>query len=387
MRKHSVKRCLCALLCIALLIPPVSGYASADDSYVILLGDMDMDNAVTTDDARLILRMSVGIEQLMFEEMLLSADLDLDGEVTTDDARHALRTSVSLESPKKYTVTVGELEKPTMGIFRFVSYGWGHGVGLSQEGAVAMAENGADYVTILTHYYTGITIKTESIPDGRRVRLGSTVYSLKEALARIADAELGPSHPAQARLAQIVAIYSGLKYKNKNKGSGEVWDCSSVAYISSSRSYSQITMQQVQSVYGKYAAYNGEAINAIFGAANAGRSAAAKTVWGSNSMPYLQAVDSPGDVLTDYYGSVYEISSADLRKAVREYSSKYELSRYPEEWLEVLEHDSAVSSGTGYVSTLRIGNRNVWGETLCLILGYSKLKSPCFYFTFIPADI
>ena len=43
---------------------------------------------------------------------------------------------------------------------RFVFYvtGHGHGVGLSQYGANAMAEVGADYKTILTHYYTGVTV-------------------------------------------------------------------------------------------------------------------------------------------------------------------------------------------------------------------------------------
>ena len=37
--------------------------------------------------------------------------------------------------------------------------GYGHGVGLSQYGADAMAESGADYQTILTHYYTGVTVE------------------------------------------------------------------------------------------------------------------------------------------------------------------------------------------------------------------------------------
>jgi stage II sporulation protein D len=35
--------------------------------------------------------------------------------------------------------------------------GYGHGVGMSQAGANAMANDGADYMTILSHYYTGIT--------------------------------------------------------------------------------------------------------------------------------------------------------------------------------------------------------------------------------------
>ena len=44
------------------------------------------------------------------------------------------------------------------GNFVFYVTGHGHGVGLSQYGADAMAEAGADYREILTHYYTGVAV-------------------------------------------------------------------------------------------------------------------------------------------------------------------------------------------------------------------------------------
>ncbi|MDR0396265.1 MAG: stage II sporulation protein D [Oscillospiraceae bacterium] len=40
----------------------------------------------------------------------------------------------------------------------FDTIGHGHGVGMSQAGAEAMARGGADYLQILTHYYTGVAI-------------------------------------------------------------------------------------------------------------------------------------------------------------------------------------------------------------------------------------
>lgn len=46
--------------------------------------------------------------------------------------------------------------------FVFFVTGYGHGVGLSQYGANAMAEAGADYKAILTHYYTGVTVEVYS---------------------------------------------------------------------------------------------------------------------------------------------------------------------------------------------------------------------------------
>lgn len=41
----------------------------------------------------------------------------------------------------------------------FKTTGFGHGVGMSQDGADAMAKQGADYKDILKHYYTGVTVK------------------------------------------------------------------------------------------------------------------------------------------------------------------------------------------------------------------------------------
>ena len=45
------------------------------------------------------------------------------------------------------------------GVFTFTTYGYGHGVGMSQQGADYYAMQGWDYVDILTHYYTGTTVR------------------------------------------------------------------------------------------------------------------------------------------------------------------------------------------------------------------------------------
>lgn len=44
--------------------------------------------------------------------------------------------------------------------FKAYGGGFGHGVGLSQTGAVGMAEKGRTYDQILKHYYQGITLET-----------------------------------------------------------------------------------------------------------------------------------------------------------------------------------------------------------------------------------
>lgn len=45
---------------------------------------------------------------------------------------------------------------------RFTVKGWGHGVGMSQAGAVFMAKRGADYREILAHFYPGTELSGES---------------------------------------------------------------------------------------------------------------------------------------------------------------------------------------------------------------------------------
>lgn len=47
------------------------------------------------------------------------------------------------------------------GRLRFCVYGYGHGVGLSQYGAKALAEKGENYEAILTHYYRGAVLQNK----------------------------------------------------------------------------------------------------------------------------------------------------------------------------------------------------------------------------------
>ena len=63
-----------------------------------LPGDADLDGAVTAEDARLVLRVSVGLDALNEDPAaFLAADADGDGRITAADARTILRVSVGLE--------------------------------------------------------------------------------------------------------------------------------------------------------------------------------------------------------------------------------------------------------------------------------------------------
>ena len=61
-----------------------------------LLGDVDFSGDVTSADARLTLRRSVGLEEFT-ELQMLAGDVDFNKEITSADARLILRCSVGLE--------------------------------------------------------------------------------------------------------------------------------------------------------------------------------------------------------------------------------------------------------------------------------------------------
>lgn len=92
---------------------------------------------------------------------LKNAKTDASGSVETVDVGGVtikgttMRTLLGLRSACfTWEVQDGELV--------FFVTGFGHGVGMSQYGANRMAREGADYVEILTHYYTGVSVEAWS---------------------------------------------------------------------------------------------------------------------------------------------------------------------------------------------------------------------------------
>lgn len=78
--------------------------------------------------------------------------------ISVDVETKSAKTSVSVNNSdyEVYSVNISTVKN---GKFLFEGVGSGHGVGLSQKGAQAMAQMGYDYEDILYHYYTGITIE------------------------------------------------------------------------------------------------------------------------------------------------------------------------------------------------------------------------------------
>src|SRR5580693_10187131 len=88
-----------------------------------------------------------------------------------------------------------------------VGAGDGHGVGMSQDGALGYAEHGWSYSAILSHYYTGTAIG--QAPPGTivKVLVGSKVkrIPLETYVRGVVAAEVSASWPMAALEAQAVA--------------------------------------------------------------------------------------------------------------------------------------------------------------------------------------
>jgi stage II sporulation protein D len=68
-------------------------------------------------------------------------------------------------------------------VYTLTGHGWGHGIGLSQYGALGYAQHGWAYDAILGHYFTGTTLNSLSNPVQMRIQLasGRSSYSISGA--------------------------------------------------------------------------------------------------------------------------------------------------------------------------------------------------------------
>lgn len=96
-----MKKFLSVLLCAVLFVGSALVGTAANGE--IKYGDVDGTGGITSGDARLVLRYSVGLEELD-EYQLIAADVDGSGVVNAGDARMILRGSVGLEATSNFGI-------------------------------------------------------------------------------------------------------------------------------------------------------------------------------------------------------------------------------------------------------------------------------------------
>ena len=286
---------------------------------------------------------------------------------------------------QKPTETTTRHNSSKTGTFVFTVYGYGHGVGMSQNGASEYARRGWTYKQILLHYYNnpGISlVKDSNLPS--KVTYNGKSYSLAEYLGKTAYAEVGPSAPLESIKSQMVAIYTYAKRQNFKMTT------SNHAFRESYAGTSSSIENAIRATLGEYLAYYGSPAFTPYFSTAAGKTASSANVWGGSqsSYPYLAGgrTSPEGNVKR-----TLTISSEELRKKVEAYNAKVDSSKRitlqsdPAQWIKILEHDSARGSSCGYISSMRIGNQTMRGNAFRLnIMGAAVLRSHCFTFTYTP---
>ena len=415
------------LLLLPLLILSTAAAAASSDALFVKAetGDMNGDGVISHADVAYILSSSAALSNDYSKKFPVRADLDGDGDVTAHDAKIAqqyIHSSVIIqeeEEPEPTTVPLiqdkltaddaGNAEEavpviadensgysvisnqkmyiyPDMSqvmqmknTFIIVSFGWGHGVGMSQYGAVGLARAGYSYIQIVQHYYNGVVIMKEQPP--KTVRCGGRDVDTVEMLARIIQQEISgitkKDDPLDrnALRAQAVAAYSNMKYSN--------YSVSGCSYVSSYNSCRDDVKSVAAEIAGQYIQYNGEVVYAYYSACSAGVAATYQQVWGNTSrdMSYLTNSASYYDCYTSGYITAEAYSVDAMRNYITSYDPSINLSADPANWIHILSHDDAVNENIGYVSAMQIGDRTITNGAGMIfrdkVMKYN-IKSPCF---------
>lgn len=191
----------------------------------------------------------------------------------------------------------------------------------------------------------------------------------KEAIARIVTAETDSGFNAETLKAQAIITYTYLKYRDTN------WRISNLTIADD---YTQEAMDAVNEVFGHYLTFNDKVAFTPYCRMSAGKTANASTVFG-NSFTYLKSVASASDKQRDGYKKEVLLTADDIKAGALAFDSTIEFPEDVSKWLTINAHDTAVSTGTGYVEKITVGNKEVSGVTFIYdIMKNKDLSSPCF---------
>lgn len=176
--------------------------------------------------------------------------------------------------------------------------GDGHGVGMSQWGALGYAEHGWSASAILGHYYTGTTLGHVSEKDIVKVLVGSHVEKVPiEAYVRgVVAAEMPASWPAAALQAQAIASRTYALTADAGGSRFDVYsDTRSQVYLGKAGETPQ-SNAAVKATAGEIVTYEDQPAITFFFASSGGMTEDIQNVFlGSLPEPWLTSVSDPYD--------------------------------------------------------------------------------------------
>jgi stage II sporulation protein D len=201
--------------------------------------------------------------------------------------------------------------------------GYGHGVGMSQEGALGYAEHGFGYAAILVHYYTGTAIGTAPAHTQVRVMMGGRVrrVALETYVRGVVSAEVSASWPLAALEAQAVASRTYALTAHAGGSKFDVYaDTRSQVYRGVAAQTPQ-TDAAVAATAGQVVTYAGRPAITYFFASSGGRTENVENAFpGSEPQPWLRGVVDQyerGDRHTWRTALSFAAAAAKLRGLVR----------------------------------------------------------------------
>ncbi|HMD57605.1 MAG TPA: SpoIID/LytB domain-containing protein [Solirubrobacteraceae bacterium] len=194
--------------------------------------------------------------------------------------------------------------------------GDGHGVGMSQDGALGFARHGFSYEQILAHYYTGTTIGMARAGSAIRVLVGSKVVKvpLERYVRGVVAAEMPANWPAAALEAQAVASRT---YALTSHAGGSQFDVYSDARSQVYRGVAaetNATNAAVAATAGQVILYAGRAAITYFFASSGGSTENIENSFlGSAPEPWLRGVADPYETASSSWQVPLSFTSAAAR--------------------------------------------------------------------------
>jgi SpoIID/LytB domain protein len=174
--------------------------------------------------------------------------------------------------------------------------GEGHGVGMSQYGALGFAQHGLTYQQILAHYYSGTTIGHAPAKAVVKVLVGTKVRKLplERYVRGVVAAEMPAGWPLAALEAQAVASRTYALTSHAGGSRFDVYsDTRSQVYLGVAAETAS-TNAAVAATAGQLVLYNGRPATTYFFASSGGMTESIQNAFlGSQPEPWLRGVADP----------------------------------------------------------------------------------------------
>lgn len=146
------------------------------------------------------------------------------------------------------------------GQFAVVTYGWGHGVGMSQNGANFYATySGWTYQDILFHYYPDTYLMDTGEAYDEEITVAGVSGDVLSMVSQIVFNEVGSTMNYEAIKAQAVAVYTYCKYNGNDASDLRCKPCPP-----------QVVVDAVSEVLGQALYYDGDYALTMFSASSGG---------------------------------------------------------------------------------------------------------------------